>query len=290
MKWIVVIVVTACAAGVATKLGAQSHLPNFTVDNHGDGRVVISWQNPYPNLIQLAVQRSYDSLKRFSTVYSAASPELPQNGFSDKITPGTRVYYKIFYVMQGGTYYFTNSKLAEAGAKPPPVSASTSRRDLLDEALLKKVTASDLISNPDLYEPQRLYTVMVNDEPFQEMLTVQLKYFRDSILTRTRDTLLQQSADTILVKQFVPPFDVRSSQYVYTDQQGYIVVNLPLAATRRYDLVLMEEDETPVLELRQIREPYFTIDKSNFYHAGLYKFVLWENGRMKERNKLLLQK
>lgn len=272
------------------RAAAQNPLPDFNIDNKGDGRVVISWQNPYSNLIQLAVQRSYDSLKRFSTVYSATSPELPQNGFSDKITPGVRVYYKIFYVMVGGTYYFSNSKLANTVAQQVTITTAASRRDLLDESLLKKVTAENLLTNPDLYEPQRLYTVLVNDAPFQEMFTIQLKYFRDSILTRTRDTLMQVSNDTILVKQFVPPFEVRGSQYVYIDKQGYVVVNLPDAATKRYDLVLMEEDETPVLELKQIKEPFFMIDKSNFYHAGMYKFVLWENGRMKERNKFLLPK
>jgi len=281
-------VVFTAACFMGSPLSAQNHLPNFNIENKGDGRVVISWNNPYNNLIQLAVQRSFDSLKRFSTVYSATSPELPQNGFSDKIPAGVRVYYKMFYVMQGGTYYFSNSKPADVSAPIASIAANVSKRDLLDENLLKKLTAPDLLQNPDLYEPQRLYTVLVNDSPYREMLTIEVKQFRDSILTLTRDTLMQLGADTILLKQYVLPFDLRASPYVYTDSHGYLVVNLPDAAKKRYDLVLMEEDETPVLELKQIKEPYFVIDKANFYHGGMYKFVLWENGRIKERSKVFL--
>jgi hypothetical protein len=288
MRVLCLIVLFAAACFMGTPLSAQNHLPNFNIDNKGDGRVVISWNNPYNNLIQLAVQRSFDSLKRFSTVYSATSPELPQNGFSDKIPAGVRVYYKIFYVMQGGTYYFSNSKPADASAPIAAVGASVSKRDLLDENLLKKVTDPNLLQNPDLYEPQRLYTVLVNDSPYREMLTIEVKQFRDSILTQTRDTLMQLGTDTILLRQYVLPFDLRASPYVYTDSHGYLVVNLPDAAKKRYDLVLMEEDETPVLELKQIKDDYFIIDKTNFYHGGMYKFILWENGRIKERSKVFL--
>ena len=281
-------VLFAATSFLGMPLSAQNHLPNFNIDNKGDGRVVISWNNPYNNLIQLAVQRSFDSLKRFSTVYSATSPELPQNGFSDKIPAGVRVYYKIFYVMQGGTYYFSNSKPADASAPIAAVGASVSKRDLLDENLLKKVTDPNLLQNPDLYEPQRLYTVLVNDSPYREMLTIEVKQFRDSILTQTRDTLMQLGTDTILLRQYVLPFELRASPYVYTDNHGYMVVNLPDAAKKKYDLVLMEEDETPVLELKQIKDTYFIIDKTNFYHGGMYKFILWENGRIKERSKVFL--
>lgn len=267
---------------------AQDTLPNFTIENKGSGRIVISWQNPYNNLIQLAVQRSYDSLKKFSTVYSATSPELPQNGYSDNITPGVRVFYKIFYVMRGGSYYFTKSKRPAADSGVVMIIKRDNRRDQLDEDLLKKVSAKDLQARPELYEPERLYTILVNDSMYKEMFTVQVKRFRDSILSKTKDTLQQLDENTISVRQYVPPFDVRASQYVFTDRYGYLVVSLPEAATKKYDIIIMEDDEVPVLELRNIKEPYFTIDKSNFYHGGLYKFVLWENGRIKERNKIIL--
>lgn len=112
---------------------SQDTLPKFTVQNKGDGRVVVSWVNPYPNLIQLAVQRSYDSLKRFGSVYSSTSPELPINGFSDKVPEGVHVYYRIFYVMEGGAYFFTQSKQPLVMEDIPVTKVNTSREILTDE-------------------------------------------------------------------------------------------------------------------------------------------------------------
>jgi len=33
-----------------------------------------------------------------------------------------------------------------------------------------------------------------------------------------------------------------------------------------------------------------TLDKSNFIHAGWFKFELYEDGQLKEKNKLLIPK
>src|SRR4029078_10834271 len=92
-----IILLAFLTVGVIAK--AQDTLPKFTVEDKGAGRIVVSWSNPYSNLIQLAVERSYDSVEKLSSVFSATSAELPLNGFSDKIVPGLKVYYRIFYVM-----------------------------------------------------------------------------------------------------------------------------------------------------------------------------------------------
>lgn len=265
---------------VSQLVKAQDTLPRFTVEDKGAGRIVVSWSNPYDNLVQLAVQRSYDSLKKFTSVYSATSPELPLNGFSDKITPGVKIYYRIFYVMRGGTYYFTKSMLP--GKTIPKAEAYDSRRDQLHEALLEEVETATADS--------------VNDAPFYlktkegvvTLMPHEFKSFRDSILTKTNDTLLQIAADTVLVQPYSPPFVQRSSQYIFTDRDGFIVVKLPDAATKKYEVIFLEENDSPVLELRGLKESQVTIDKTNFYHGGWYKFELRENGHVIERNKIFL--
>lgn len=259
---------------------AQDTLPRFTVEDKGGGRIVVSWANPYNNLIQLAVQRSYDSVKRFSSVYSAPSPELPVNGFSDKVAPGVKVYYRIFYVMQGGTYYFTKS------LRPGTQIASgekvyDSRRDLLNENLQNELSGKDS-SMPDkpIFVKTKSATI--------SMMPDQFKSFRDSVLTKTNDTLLQQSEDTVALQPYSPAFIQHASQHIFTDRDGFVVIKLPDAANKKYELIFFEEDDTPVLELRNLKETYLTLDKTNFYHGGWYKFELLENGHIKERNKIYL--
>lgn len=261
---------------------AQDTLPRFSVEDKGNGRIVVSWANPYPNLIQLAVQRSYDSIKRFSSVFSASSPELPVNGFSDKVTPGAIVYYRIFYVMQGGSYYFTKS-LRPGRQLASSEKVYDSRRDLLSEDLQKELSGKDTaVADKPIFVKTKTETIA--------MMPSEFKAFRDSVLTKTNDTLLQQSEDTISLEPYSPAFVQRTSEFVFTDRDGFIVIKLPDAATKKYELVFFEEDDTPVLELRNLKESYLTLDKTNFYHGGWYKFEILENGRIKERNKIYLPK
>lgn len=299
LSHLVFIAVILCSAGT---IQAQDTLPKFTVEDKGGGRIIISWRNPYPNLIQLAVQRSYDSVKRFSTVYSSTSPELPVNGFSDKIVPGLKPFYRIFYVMQGGAYYFTKSKKIDAsvaGTATGSTATSTgktngpgvevdSRRDQMDEETINRMKGNSLDSLN--YGADKKFFVKMADTLHATLVTAKMLQFRDSILHSTKDTLYQLTEDTILLAVYIPPFVQRTSEYVFTDKDGYIVIKLTDADKKRYDLLFMEEDETPVLDLKAIREPYLILDKANFYHGGWFKFELKENGRVKERNKVFLAK
>jgi hypothetical protein len=103
---------------VPSIVAAQVFLPEFSVIQLSAGNNRISWNNPHKNCIQLSVQRSSDSTNNFRTILSAQSPELVENGFIDKSAPTNgAVYYRIFYSLKGGTYYFSKTispKKAEA--------------------------------------------------------------------------------------------------------------------------------------------------------------------------------
>jgi hypothetical protein len=263
---------------------SQDTLPKFTVENKGGGRVVVSWSNPYPNLIQLAVQRSYDSIKRFGSVYSTTSPQLPVNGFSDKIPEGVRVYYRIFYVMDGGAYYFTQSKQPLKVDDKPEVKVDN-RREILDEKLQDLLDAKNA-GNIDPNKP--IYLKVADTSAFTVLLYKDFRNFRDSIMMNTKDTLVQMGIDTLYVRVYDPPFVEKTSEFVFTNKDGYIVIKLDDANKKKYQVIFMEENETPVIDIKQVKEPFLILDKTNFYRAGWYKFTLKENGRIKEKGKLFL--
>jgi hypothetical protein len=281
-------------AAISFESAAQDTLPRFTLEDKGNGRIIISWRNPYPNLIQLAVQRSYDSLKRFSTVYSSTSPELPVNGFSDKIVPGLKPYYRIFYVMQGGAYYFTKSKRIDAAIVSTSNNVGStgttvdSRRDQMNEETVEALKSKKADSLA--YPPDKKFFIKIADSLYATLITREMLHFRDSILANTKDTLYQLNEDTILLGVYVPPYIQKTSEFVFTDKDGYVVIKLADVDKKRYDVLFMEEDETPVFELKAIKESFLIIDKTNFYHGGWFKFELKENGRVKERNKVFLAK
>lgn len=81
------------------------------------------------------------------------------------------------------------------------------------------------------------------------------------------------------------------SLYVYTHKDGYVKINLPdEEKAKKYSIKFFEEDETFLFELKDIKEKSFKIDKANFYHAGWFRFELYEDGKLLEKHKFYLEK
>jgi len=81
------------------------------------------------------------------------------------------------------------------------------------------------------------------------------------------------------------------SPYVYTNMDGYVRISLPdNEKAKKYSIKFFEEDGTFLFELKDIKERNFKIDKTNFYHAGLFRFELYEDGKLLEKYKFYLEK
>jgi hypothetical protein len=83
---------------------AQSILPDITVKNVG-GKIIVSWRNEYAlPVVTLNIQRSYDSLKNYSTIGSVLNPQNKENGYADINPPYNKMYYRVFIAFEGGSY------------------------------------------------------------------------------------------------------------------------------------------------------------------------------------------
>jgi hypothetical protein len=103
----------------------------------------------------------------------------------------------------------------------------------------------------------------------------------------TGDPAKQDSAK--LVTAVKKPLYV-PSVYVYTNRDGYLFVNLPDADQKKYRIRFFEEDDTFLFELKNIREAALTLDKANFLRAGWFKFELYNEEKLVEKNKFFLAK
>ena len=93
------------------------------------------------------------------------------------------------------------------------------------------------------------------------------------------------------IKQGIPKrSDFIPSFYVYTNKDGYLFINLPDAEKKKYHIKFYEEDETLLFELKNIKEPALTLDKTNFLHAGWFKFELYNDDKLVEKNRFYLAK
>lgn len=137
----------------------------------------------------------------------------------------------------------------------------------------------------------RLFIVLDKGQYFY---TASKKPFIDTTtVTRQRNSLLDRVEDSItaVIKPIVPKKpDFIPSFYIYTNKDGYVYINLPDADKKKYEVKFYEEDDSFLFEIKNIRETGITLDKANFIHAGWFRFELYNDGKLVEKNRFYLAK
>lgn len=91
-----------------------------------------------------------------------------------------------------------------------------------------------------------------------------------------------------------PPVKIKNifvpSKHVYTGKDNNVIISLPDADKNKYTIKVFDENGTFLFELKKIPEGYLTLDKSNFRHAGLYIFEIYNNKIIIERHKFYIPK
>jgi hypothetical protein len=221
-------------------LSAQRALPGFTVEELSKGKISISWINPYPSCNQLAVQRSTDGIN-FRTIFSAQSPELPRNGYVDnKVPPAPKVFYRIFYVLAGGSYYFTDSKSGtdinkETTDKEPQKKQEdiAARITLPTEPVKENVIHKDnKDSNTVKNEPpaEKLVKIFKRGTFLYQFNIQAYKTFRDSIIQYTQDSLTLIKPGEINWKPFIP----KPKEYVSVFVKDTLLVQIELPFYKKF--------------------------------------------------------
>ena len=276
---------------------AQDTLPKFTLVNKGNNRIIVSWTNNYgTNIKQLTIQRSADSTKNFKSILTLPDPTVPQNGYADTKAPAPQMFYRLFILMDSGKYVFSKSKrpvMDTVKQKEQPKIISPVDQRIQEEPKTdnrKPVTddKKEIVKSKEI--PERVIYIKKRDTLISQIGERSLKRFKDSLLLKTKDTLSFNTADTIIIKPFVPKEVYKPSRFVFTEKDGNVKIVLPDAATKKYTLKFFDESNMPVFDIKQIKEPMLILDKSNFVHAGWFKFELMEDGQVKEKHKLYIPK
>ena len=165
---------------------------------------------------------------------------------------------------------------------------------MMDNSSMKKpsVTNPGKIKSPTIAVEKILF-VKRRDTVIMQLEGNQVRRFSDSLVKQTKDTLYFVNADTLQIKPFIEvykePREVyKISPYVFAAKDGNISIALPDCKTKKYFVAFFEPDNTPVMEVKDIKDPILIIDKTNFGHAGWFRFELYEDGKLKEKNKFLI--
>ena len=294
---------------------AQDTLPSFTLLNKGNNRIIASWTNPYgQNIRQLTIQRSFDSTKNFKSILTLPDPTVPQNGYADTKATNDHMFYRLFILLDSGKYVFSKSKkptpdtvrakeqpkdvkpAEQSGYEPPKANMplpDTLATPAHVEPKLKELPRKELVK-PEIVKPkeipERIVFVKKRDTVIAQIGERSIRRFRDSVATRTKDTVNFNTADTLVIRPFVPKEIYKPSKYVFTEKDGNVKIALPLAAEKKYTIKFFDEFNAPSIEIKQIKDTLLTLDKSNFVHAGWFRFELYEDGQLKEKHKLFIPK
>ena len=80
------------------------------------------------------------------------------------------------------------------------------------------------------------------------------------------------------------------SIFVYTNPSGDVVIALPESKSKQYSIKFFLENGKALFQMAQVKESVLTLDKSNFLHSGWFRFELYENNVLKEKNKFFIPK
>ncbi len=250
----------------ASRLPAQDTLPNFSLINAGNNRIIIGWVNNLENVKQISIQRSHDSLTGYKSILTVADPATPQNGFMDAKAPNDHMFYRLYIMQDKGMYQF-----------------SKARRPVKDTLRIAKTSAPAIPGNPepDNKEPRPAIPSSLDTAERARPVVIQLNGFPgtvDSVAVPVPVTLKKKS------NAFVP------SLYVFTCSDGYICIKLPDSEKPKKYAIRFFDEDTELFELKDIKEKEFKLDKTNFYHAGWFRFELYEDGKLLEKHKFYLDK
>jgi len=225
------------------KLFAQDTLPKFSVKNVGNGRIIVSWVNNYGLVKQIGIQRSFDSVKNYKTILSVPDPMNKQNGYADTKAPATNMFYRLFIVLDGSMFTFSNAK-----------------RPVVDSEQINVETEQK--KSPD---------------PFSIEVNKPVKNIDSTLKASGFDSKNRPNI-------WVP------SIYVYTARDGNVHLNLPETDTKKYSVKFYDENDNFLFEVKDLKESSLILDKTNFYHAGWFKFELFAEDKLKEKNKFYIEK
>jgi hypothetical protein len=198
---------------------------------------------------------------------------------------------------------------AKSQAKAPVIKAEPAEEELIipkidnsrifylqDRRNLKKpvVSSPGKFKTPTIKVEKTLF-VKRRDSLIMQLDGNRVRSFSDSLMRQTKDTLLFVNADTLLIKPYIePPVEKKDvykiSPYVFTAKDGNVNITLADWNKKQYSVRFFEEDHTPLLEIKNIKDPLLIIDKTNFLHSGWFRFELYEDGKLKEKNKFFIPK
>lgn len=252
---------------------SQDTLPRFSV-KHRQGKVVVSWTNPFPDVALINIQRSTDSLKNFKTILGVADAGAITNGFLDSKAPDTRQFYRLFVQREGGKYFFTDPiRPVPDTAKPKPKTTPGKNENQVRPS--PPVQADPVPSPTEETDPRN-----PNFKP-EKNNSQKIKF------SNTKSP----GSDSSKIKQAPAPQLKPPPVYIFVNSLGQVIIITPEDKKNLYTVkFITESNGTAALTLARIKDSHITLDKTNFHASGWYKCEIYENEKYRSNLRVFVPK
>ena len=216
-------------------INAQSILPAITVKNIS-GKIIVSWQNEYTvPVATINIQRSYDSLKNYTTIGSVLNPQNKENGYSDANPPYNKMYYRVFIAFEGGSYIISQPVRPVKDAPIPVIVKTADGKD----SVVEKVERFPWQMNPLLDSSIQLPPKVVDNKPV-------ITYPSRRVFTSRENSVVLHLVDAATKKYSIKFFDENEQMIFELDKlpEEYLIlekVNFVRSGWYHFELYLNGE-------------------------------------------------
>lgn len=272
----------------------QDTLPGFSVTKK-NGKVFLRWFNKYNSVKQVSIQRSADGKRNsFKTIISLPDPSAKENGYFDRTATSDSLYYRIYVQVEGTNFFYTPIKRPAAEIIEEVKEAEPSITNKEKQSIQRVSSVSPAAPSTPTSVPGALFKPIKSDSSLIVVDTF------DYSLDPSNIALLKAKNDSIrlgLIQiKFVKPIRPRfedpgyPSKMIYTLKDGNVFMDIPLAGKKKYNVMFLDENGNDLFEIPEVNQPKLTIDKVNFLHPGWFIFKLYEDGKLKEANRVYIPK
>ena len=278
---------------------AQDTLPNFTLKNIGKGKILVAWVNNYKYTGQITIQRSFDSLTGYKSILTVPDPSSIQNGYVDTKAPTEHQFYRLFIVRENGNYLFSKAKRPVLDTienktiikNQPPISQApivNTKPLSIDRSALNKHDLGATSSQRNLDD-----SIKARSHAFADTQTVLQPILLEKAIPISIHLVNPIMGFTVATPKKAilkgDPNAFAPSLLIFTHPDGNVQINLPAKKKlASYSIRFYDIEKNFLFELKDLKNYTFKLDKSNFLHAGWFRFELYEEGKLIEKHKFQL--
>jgi hypothetical protein len=229
---------------------------------------VLKWNSTYDGLEFIAIQRSKDSIRNFTTIGKLPKPKKGHLFYTDaKPMPG-RNFYRLQISFGGDVEWYSNVCAATVDSALLAVAnANAAKLDSINRATNPLPTSKPLTNSTTHTTPVTTNTTApppVNNEP-------------------------PPPPPPPPPPKPVPFYYTPSTQVFSNTYTGHIIIQLSDATDKKYKLFFYDQDKKEVLRVTRIQQPMLILDKNNFNRRGVYAFTLFNGTDTVEEGYITIQ-